>query len=96
MAGESPTRSAERVIAAMARKQHDVVARWQLLEAGVTAHQIDLRLGHGRLHEIHRGVYLVGHSVAPPLATEHAALLACGEAAALSHRSAANLWNLLP
>lgn len=62
----------------------------------MSRHQIALRLRGGRLHEIHRGVYLVGHTVAPPLAAEQAALLACGSAAVLSHRSAANLWNLLP
>ncbi len=50
----------------------------------------------GRLHELHRGVYLVGHSVPPPLAAEQAALLAHRNQAVLSHRSAASLWNLLP
>src|SRR3954449_6524246 len=84
------------IIAALAGKQHGVVARWQLLDAGITARQIRLRLTSGRLHEIHRGVYLVGHTVRPPLATEQAALLACGKQATLSHRSAANLWDLLP
>ncbi|MFL5892400.1 MAG: type IV toxin-antitoxin system AbiEi family antitoxin domain-containing protein [Solirubrobacterales bacterium] len=83
-------------MAALAGKQHGVVARWQLLDAGITARQIRLRLTSGRLHEIHRGVYLVGHTVRPPLATEQAALLACGKQATLSHRSAANLWDLLP
>src|SRR3954452_14352336 len=83
------------IIAALAGKQHGVVARWQLLDAGITARQIRLRLTSGRLHEIHRGVYLVGHTVRPPLATEQAALLACGKQATLSHRSAANLWDLL-
>ena len=57
---------------------------------------IATRLADGRLHEIHRGVYLVGHTAAPPHAYEMAALLACGAGAVLSHRSAANLWNLLP
>ena len=67
-----------------------------MLDAGVTGRQIKLRLRNGRLHEIHRGVYLVGHTVPPPLAVEQAALLACGKAAVLSHRSAAKLWDLLP
>src|SRR4051812_28832084 len=89
------TRSVDRLIAALAERQDGVVARWQLLQAGLTARQIELRLESGRLHEIHRGIYLVGHKVPPPLAVEQAALLACGEAAVLSHRSAANLWNLL-
>jgi very-short-patch-repair endonuclease len=96
MGGKSLTRSADRIIAAIAAKQHGVVARWQLLAEGVTARQIDRRLEASRLHEIHRGVYIVGHAVQPPLAVEQAALLACGDRAVLSHRSAANLWSLLP
>jgi very-short-patch-repair endonuclease len=96
MSGESSSRFAERVIGTLAGRQRGVVARWQLLQAGVTAHQIELRVRNGRLHEIHRGVYLVGHVVPPPLAVEQAALLACGDHAVLSHRSAAKLWELLP
>jgi very-short-patch-repair endonuclease len=61
----------------------------------VSPRQVELRLESGRLHEIHRGVYLVGHDVPPPFALEQAALLACGGGAALGHRSAANLWGLL-
>src|SRR5689334_18698184 len=96
MSGEALTRSVDRIIAALASRQHGVVAHWQLVAAGVTTNQIEWRLRNGRLHELHRGVYLVGHRAPPPLAVEQAALLACGEAAALSHRSAANVWNLLP
>ena len=96
MAPESVTRWADRFISRLAARQHGVVARSQLLAAGVTDEQIKVRLRNGRLHEVHRGVYLVGHSAPPPLASEQAALLACGEKAFLSHRSAANLWNLLP
>lgn len=96
MSAHSFTRSVDRVIAKLAARQHGVVARWQLIAAGVTRHEIALRLRNGRLHEIHRGVYLVGHPVLPPLALEQAALLACGEAPVLSHRSAARLWDLLP
>lgn len=96
MCPRSFSRFADQVIGRLAARQHGVVARWQLLKAGVTGRQIKLRLRNGRLHEIHRGVYLVGHPVPPPLAIEQAALLACGEQSVLSHRSAANLWNLLP
>jgi len=96
MRGESFSRRADRLLATLAAKQHGIVARWQLLQAGVTARQIELRLQSGRLHEMHRGIYLVGHSVPPPLAVEQAALLACGDRAVLGHRSGANLWNLLP
>jgi very-short-patch-repair endonuclease len=55
---------------------------------------IATRLADGRLHELHRGVYLVGHTAPPPHAHEMAALLACGKGAVLSHRSAAHLWSL--
>jgi very-short-patch-repair endonuclease len=83
------------LIAELAAHQHGVVARWQLLEAGVTRHQVGERLRTGRLHELHRGVYLVGHEILPPYAREMAALLACPSAAVLSHRTAASLWKLL-
>jgi hypothetical protein len=66
------------------------------LEAGVTARQIDRRLKSGRLHEIHRGIYLVGHAVPPPYGREMAALLVHRREGALSHRSATALWNLTP
>ena len=92
----SLTRRADGVIARLAARQHGVVARWQLLDAGVTPQQIKVRLRSGRLHKVHRGVYLVGHSVPPVLAMEQAALLLCSDPVALSDRSAANLWNLLP
>lgn len=95
MRHQSSTRSVDGIIAALAAKQHGVVARWQLLDAGITARQIRLRLASGRLHEVHRGVYLVGHTVLPPLALEQAALFACGDRAVLSHRTAARLWELL-
>lgn len=51
-------------------------------------------MGSGRLHRIHRGVYAVGHTADAPLAREAAALLACGDGAVLSHRSAGALWGL--
>jgi hypothetical protein len=54
------------------------------------------RTQKGLLHRIHRGVYAVGH---PGLSGEGrwmAAVLACGEGAVLSHRSAAALWTILP
>ena len=71
------------------------MARWQLLEAGITARRIDRRLEDGRLAEIHRGVYLVG-AVPSAHAYDMAALLAHRLKASLSHRSATHLWKLLP
>jgi hypothetical protein len=46
------------------------------MEAGVTARQIKLRLRNARLHEIHRGVYLPGHSVARQLREDPGGVLA--------------------
>jgi very-short-patch-repair endonuclease len=67
-----------------------------LRELGFSRRAINHRLGTGRLHRTRwRGVYAVGW----PALTRHgewmAALLAVGPAA-LSHRSAAALWGLLP
>jgi very-short-patch-repair endonuclease len=96
MRTQSLIRSADPVIATIAGRQHGVVARWQLLDAGLTARQIKLRLRSGRLHQVHRGVYLVGHAVPTAHGRDMPALLACGSRAVLSHRSAAALWQLLP
>ena len=50
----------------------------------------------GRLHPLHRGVYAVGHSVVSQRGRWMAAVLASGDCAALSHRSAAALWDIRP
>jgi very-short-patch-repair endonuclease len=50
----------------------------------------------GRLEVIHSGVYAMPHTAELPLATEAAALLACGTDALLSHHSAATLWRFRP
>ena len=65
-------------IASLAAAQRGVVARRQLLELGLSVFAIDQRVRSGRLHALHRGVYLVGHAVAPGGAREIAAALACG------------------
>lgn len=85
----------ERAIAALAARQHGVVTRRQLVEAGLSTAAIDGRVKAHRLRVLQVGVYLVG-PVSPPLAREMAAVLACGEGALLSHRSAAVLWQLRP
>jgi very-short-patch-repair endonuclease len=63
---------------------------------GFSAREVDRRVERGLLHAIHRGVYAVGHQNLPALGTEVAALLAVGPGAVLSHRTAAQLWSLLP
>jgi hypothetical protein len=56
---------------------------------------IDGRLQRGRLHEYMRGVYVVGARRIGRRGRWMAAVLAAGEEAVLSHRSAARLWRLM-
>jgi very-short-patch-repair endonuclease/predicted transcriptional regulator of viral defense system len=87
---------ADRTIAAIAGRQRGLVTRTPLLAAGIDSRAIERRLRAGRLHAVHRGIYLVGHPVMPGGARELAALMACGRGAVVSHLSAANLHRLLP
>jgi very-short-patch-repair endonuclease len=79
---------------ALAAKQHGVVARWQLLELGLSARSIQHRLARGRLHRIDRGVYAVGRPALERKGRWMAAVLACRPGAVLSHGSAAALWGI--
>ncbi len=85
-----------RALWALARHQHWVVARRQLLDLGFSKHWIDHRIAIGRLHPLHRGVYAVGRPHVTPYGRWMAAVLACGPAAVLSHGSAAALWGIRP
>ncbi len=81
--------------AQLARRQHGLVTRQQLLAAGLTSRQIGGRVRIGLLIPVHRGVYRVGH-IAPSLeATYLAAVLSGGNGAVLSGRPAAHLHGLL-
>jgi Protein of unknown function (DUF559)/Transcriptional regulator, AbiEi antitoxin len=86
--------AATRHIRELAERQHGVVARRQLLAAGLDGGLIDERLSSGRLTLVHRGVYAVGHRRKDLRERWMAAVLACGDRAALSHSSAAHLWDL--
>ena len=79
-----------------ARRQHGVVSREQLLGLGMGRRAIVRRLEKRRLHEVYRGVYVVGVRRISRKGRWMAAVLACGEGALLSHRSAGRLWRLLP
>ena len=91
----SPRAERERRLAMLATDQHGVLARRQLLQAGLGKSAIDSRVQSGRLLLLHRGVYAVGHSRLTQRGRWMAAVLACGEGAALSHSSAAALWGLM-
>jgi very-short-patch-repair endonuclease len=84
------------VIAAIAGRQHGVVARRQLLDVGFTPDEVQGRLNRGHLHLIYRGVYAVGHEALSVRGRWMAAVLAGGADAVLSHRAAAALWELRP
>jgi very-short-patch-repair endonuclease len=86
----------DRQIARLAATQHGVVTRAQLLATGLDANAVDYRVKVGRLHRVHKGVFAVGHTSLSPLSNAMAAVLACGDGAVLSHRSAAALWNIDP
>src|SRR5829696_171476 len=78
-------------MAALAGRQYGIVASRQL---GFTANAVGTRVATGRLHRVHRGVYAVGHLGLGQEARWLAAVLACGDGAVLSHRSAGTLWGI--
>jgi len=88
------TPGAERRIAALATRQHGVVSHAQLRATGLSASAIGRGVDAGRLLAVHRGVYAVGHAALGDRGRWMAAVLGCGPHAALSHASAAALWEL--
>ncbi len=91
---EHQDRTVEEVIGRIARFQHGVVTRKQLLDAGISSEEIRRRIHKKALLQVHRGVYRVGHQAPSVEARYIAAVLACGEGALLSGRAAARLWGL--
>jgi Transcriptional regulator, AbiEi antitoxin len=81
-------------IAALAGRQYGVVERSQLLALGLTTSAIGRRIESGRLHQLHAGVFAVGHRLVSQRGRWMAAVLAIGDGALLSHRSPAALWGL--
>jgi very-short-patch-repair endonuclease len=85
------------VVREIAARQAGTLSRRQLQSAGLSRTQIQDALRKGRLHPIHRGVYsLLPLPALAPTAHHHAALLACGGDAVLSHDTAASLLGLQP
>lgn len=85
----------DRALAYRAGRQDGIVRRDQLTELGLSPREIEALIRNGRLHRVHRGIYHVGHPSLSDRARLRAALFAVGEAATLSHRSAAAHWGLL-
>ena len=95
MADKSRSARLDGRVAELARRQHGVVARSQLLSLGLGKSAIGEWVQRERLHPLHRGVYALGHLNMTRNGHFMAAVLACGDKAALSHFSAAVLWGML-
>lgn len=96
MDGKVGSPAVDRMIAELAERQHGVVGRRQLARLGIGRGAIEGRLARGQLHHAQRGAYAVGHRLLSREARWMAAVLSAGPGAALSHRSAGQLWQLLP
>lgn len=82
------------MIRELAERQHGVVSRRQLMAMGLGKGLVQDRIAAGRLLQIHRGVYALGHGHIGSKGEWMAAVLASGKGAVLSHASAAHLWGI--
>jgi predicted transcriptional regulator of viral defense system/very-short-patch-repair endonuclease len=78
----------------LAARQHGVVSTSQLEQLGYGKNSVAKAAKVGRLHRVHRGVYVVGHHRMTWHGRCMAAVLAASPSVA-SHLSAAWLWGLL-
>ncbi|MDQ2700871.1 MAG: DUF559 domain-containing protein [Actinomycetota bacterium] len=88
----SPT---TRLICRIADRQHGVVSRTQLLNAGIRGRAIDGRIDNGWLLPASRGIYAVGRAVSDEPGIWIAAVLAGGSNTVLAGRSAACHWGFM-
>ncbi|HTU87457.1 MAG TPA: DUF559 domain-containing protein [Solirubrobacteraceae bacterium] len=86
----------ERAVARIAGDQDNVISREQLLGAGLGRGAIAHRVKAGMMQRLHWTVYLLGAAPPTPMGRARAAVLSCGPDAFVSHRSAAELFGLLP
>jgi very-short-patch-repair endonuclease len=82
------------MVVALARRQHGVVARSQLLRLGLSPVAIKHRVRKHRLYRVRPGIYAVGTGELSRRGRWMAALLAAGTDAVLSHDTALMLWGL--
>jgi Transcriptional regulator, AbiEi antitoxin len=92
--GDKRKRVGHRALAELATRQHGVVSTGQLSALGYTRSSASKASGVGRLHRVHRGVYVVGHQRLTWHGRCMAAVLAASPSVA-SHWSAGWLWGLL-
>lgn len=77
-------------------RQGQVVARRQLVEIGATGAWVSRRASSGRWQRLLPGVYLAHSGPVSWRDRAHAAVLYAGDGAALSHRSAAYVYRMVP
>ena len=92
--GEVSSRSLEvtGIALRMARRQHGLLTRRQLLSADVSSSGITKRIRARKLLQVCTGVFAVGRPVGSELAVSMAGVLASGLGSVLARRSAAALW----
>ena len=89
-------RSEHKSVWALARRQHGVVSREQLVGLGIHRQAVKHRVARGRLHLLYRGIYAVGRPEVTREGRWMAAVLACGPEAALSDEPAGIAWGIRP
>jgi predicted transcriptional regulator of viral defense system len=92
--GDKRKRVGHETLARLATRQHGVVSTEQLAALGYTRSSAAKAASVGRLHRVHRGVYVVGHQRLTWHGRCMAAVLAASPSVA-SHLSAGWLWGLL-
>ncbi|MBS1894731.1 MAG: type IV toxin-antitoxin system AbiEi family antitoxin domain-containing protein [Actinobacteria bacterium] len=92
--GDEGLRVGHEALADLATTQHGVVATWQLADLGYGRNAVAKAAKVGRLHRVHRGVYVVGQRGITWEGRCMAAVLASYPSVA-SHLAAARLWGLL-
>ncbi|MCW2991849.1 MAG: hypothetical protein JWM73_2443 [Solirubrobacterales bacterium] len=81
--------------AAIARRQHGLVTREQLLAAAISSRTVERWQTKGLLHRVHPGVYRLGHRAPSIEATYLAAALAGGAGVAVCGFAAAHVYGAL-
>ncbi len=95
MTDEKRTASRWHRLATIADAQHGVISRTQMRKVGFKDGAITHAAATGRLHQVFRGVYALGHRRIGERGRLMAAVLACGQGTVISHRSAGALLGLL-
>jgi very-short-patch-repair endonuclease len=83
------------VVQTLAGRQHGIVKRKQVREAGLSRQGVRRRVEAGWLVPRYDGVYAVGHTALTYHSHLISAVYACGKEALASHRAAGKLWGIL-